>query len=45
MVLHSAPAAGSPTVSNSEIPPVAKPVASDMVTMNWAPLRNGMGDI
>lgn len=33
-VLQEALPTGSPTVSNSDVPPVPKPVASDMVSKN-----------
>lgn len=44
-VLQEALPTGAPTVSTPDVPPVAKPVASDMVSKNWAPLRNGIDEI
>ena len=45
MVLQEALPTGAPTVSNSDVPPFPKPVASDITSKNWAPLRNGMEEI
>lgn len=44
-VLQEALPTGAPTVTKLDVPPVPKPVASDMVSKNLVPLMNGMGEI